>query len=71
MNCGREPGGQNVEDLGICPAAVAQEYDGVKQGKAGGRLCWVVSGTLLQRRGAGHVCEEAEGLPSLQVLQVG
>ncbi len=46
MKCGREPGGENVDGLGICPAAVAEEYEGVNKGKAGGRLCWVVSGTL-------------------------
>ena len=46
MKCGREPGGQKAGERGICPAAVANEYDGVNKGRHAGRFCWVVSGTL-------------------------
>jgi hypothetical protein len=46
MKCGREPGGKNVEQLGVCPAALANQYDGVNKGRYGGRICWVVAGTL-------------------------
>ena len=44
--CGREPGGAHIQDLGICPAAVEKKLDGVHQGKNAGRSCWVVAGTL-------------------------
>jgi hypothetical protein len=45
MKCGREPSGRN-EDLGVCPAAVPGEYDGVNNGKHGGRFCWNLAGSF-------------------------
>lgn len=39
--CGREPGGINVTELGICPVAVEHNLDGVHGGKNGGRCCWI------------------------------
>ncbi len=44
--CGREPGGTRVEQLGVCPAAIAAKVDGLNGGHNGGRTCWAVSGTL-------------------------
>ncbi len=44
--CGREPGGVNVHELGICPAALAKSCDGIHGGTCGGRACWAISGTL-------------------------
>jgi len=44
--CGREPGGEKVRELGVCPAATEQRMDGVHGGKNAGRCCWVVAGTL-------------------------
>jgi hypothetical protein len=44
--CGREPGGEKVRELGICPVTMALKLDGVHGGKAAGRACWVVAGTL-------------------------
>lgn len=44
--CGRQPGGRNAEELGICPAATEKKLDGVHSGINAGRACWVVSGTL-------------------------
>ncbi|ACL16511.1 two-CW domain-containing protein [Methanosphaerula palustris] len=44
--CGREPGGVNVSDLGICPASTEIQTDGVNHGKNGGRACWAISGTM-------------------------
>lgn len=46
MNCGREPGGPMVEELGVCPAAVAEELTGINGGTNGGRICWAVAGTF-------------------------
>ena len=46
MACGRQPGGDNAEALGVCPAALPGEFDGVNQGERGGRFCWAVAGTL-------------------------
>jgi len=44
--CGREPGGEKVAELGVCPAAVETRTDGVNSGKNGGRTCWAISGTM-------------------------
>jgi len=45
-NCGREPGGGHIHDLGICPAATTEIFHGLNGGKNGGRACWFVVGTL-------------------------
>jgi CRP-like cAMP-binding protein len=46
MMCGREQGGKNVAEYGVCPAAVDQSFDGINSGKCGGRICWAVAGTF-------------------------
>jgi hypothetical protein len=45
-NCGREPGGHAVHELGICPATTSDLYDGINGGANAGRICWAVSGTF-------------------------
>ncbi|MCI5147710.1 MAG: hypothetical protein D3923_19775 [Candidatus Electrothrix sp. AR3] len=44
--CGREPEGNGVTELGVCPVSTAQNVDNIHQGVNGGRCCWVVSGSL-------------------------
>ncbi len=46
MKCGRESGGRNAEELGICPAATCEKLDTTHGGKNAGRVCWVVAGTM-------------------------
>jgi CRP-like cAMP-binding protein/tRNA A-37 threonylcarbamoyl transferase component Bud32 len=46
MKCGREPGGANAAELGVCPAASDDSYDGINCGKNAGRFCWAVAGTF-------------------------
>jgi len=46
MECGREPGGTNVGQLGVCPAAVETGLDGVNRGRCAGRACWAIAGTF-------------------------
>lgn len=46
MNCGREPGGNKVDELGVCPAAIEPSFDGINRGENGGRICWFLSRTL-------------------------
>jgi hypothetical protein len=45
-SCGRQPGGDRVAALGVCPAATSAGADGLNQGTSGGRACWVIAGTL-------------------------
>lgn len=47
-NCGREQGGKRVDELGVCPAALDLSFDGINQGKNGGRVCWAVAGTFCE-----------------------
>jgi len=44
--CNREPGGSKTSELGVCPAAVANNVNGINGGKNGGRACWAIAGTL-------------------------
>lgn len=46
MQCGREPGGKNTAELGVCPAAANALPDGINGGVNGGRICWAVRGTM-------------------------
>ena len=46
MTCGREQGGKNFAELGVCPAAVDKSFDGINSGKYGGRICWAIAGTF-------------------------
>lgn len=58
--CGREPGGFNSKELGICPATTERRLDGIHGGKNGGRACWVVAGTFCEGEIQGtFACKEA------------
>jgi hypothetical protein len=46
MGCGREPGGKNAKELGVCAAATDKRLEGVHGGTNAGRACWVVAGTF-------------------------
>lgn len=51
--CGREPGGDKVKELGICPTTTAEGLDGVNRGKNAGRACWVVADTFCEGKTQG------------------
>jgi hypothetical protein len=44
--CGRQPGGNKVQELGVCPVSTHQELSGAHGGTHAGRACWVVAGSL-------------------------
>jgi len=44
--CGRQSGGSNVHEMGICPVTTEKKLDRVHGGTNAGRACWVVGGTL-------------------------
>ena len=44
--CGRETGGINAFQFGVCSAARQTETHGLNHGHNGGRICWAVTGTL-------------------------
>ena len=45
-NCGRQPGGHKVGELGVCPATSFTRADGFLGGHNGGRACAYVTGTF-------------------------
>ncbi len=44
--CDRQPGGAKADELGVCPAAISEEADGINGGCYAGRICWAVGGTF-------------------------
>ena len=45
-SCGREPGGKNITNKGVCSIFENKHLSGINSGQYGGRICWAVSGTL-------------------------
>jgi tRNA A-37 threonylcarbamoyl transferase component Bud32 len=58
--CGREPGGIKSYELGICPAAIDNSFDGINRGKNAGRFCWAVAGTFCGGSAQGTFAEKRE-----------
>lgn len=50
MKCGRQPGGEKVDECGVCPASIESRTDGMNSGKMGGRVCWAITGTFCDGR---------------------
>jgi len=46
MKCGRELGGRNVDEFGVCPVAQEHKLNNINQGENAGRACWAVNGTM-------------------------
>ena len=46
MKCGRQPDGEKVNELGICPATTDSSLNGTNGGENAGRCCWKVAGTF-------------------------
>lgn len=44
--CGRQVGGVNAAELGVCEATREVRLDGVHGGTNGGRACWIIRNTL-------------------------
>jgi hypothetical protein len=53
MSCGREPGGINTPQSGVCPASTDSRLDGVHGGKNAGRACWAVAGSFAKGNAEG------------------
>ena len=60
MECGREPNGKNAGLMGICPAAEDESFEGINDGKYGGRFCWAVTGTFCQDGRQGTYAEKRD-----------
>ena len=58
MKCGREPGGKNEKELGVCPAAIEVKANGIHSGKNGGRSCWAIAGTMCEGKVEGSFAQK-------------
>jgi hypothetical protein len=56
--CGRQPGGDRVAELGVCPVATDDRADGIHGGENGGRCCWAISGSLCKGERQGTYTEK-------------
>lgn len=60
MKCGREPGGKNVKEFGVCPATIEIKASGIHEGHNAGRCCWAVAGTFCEGRPQGTFAQKFE-----------
>lgn len=44
--CGRQPMGEKVNELGVCPVATESKAHGVNDGTNAGRSCWAIAGSF-------------------------
>ena len=64
--CGRQAGGKNVGEMGICPVSVEHRLHGIHDGECAGRACWVVAGSYCGGKEQGtfaqkyHNCEKCD-----------
>ncbi len=56
--CGRELGGKNAFELGVCPVATYIWFDGLHSGRNAGRTCWIVAGTMCGGKVHGSFAEK-------------
>jgi len=51
--CGREPGGYEVDRYGVCSASTSAESNGLNDGKNGGSICWAIAGSFINGKVTG------------------
>ncbi len=64
IKCGREPGGANVDKLGVCKAPLTTRLHKVNGGINGGRICWIIAGTYGAYKSKFVDCTEAHKISS-------
>ena len=67
--CGREIGGDRIDDLGVCPAASNNSSDGINGGKNAGRICWAVAGTFCGGRVQGDFAQKTASCMTCEVFK--
>lgn len=68
-NCGREPGGANAGELGVCPAATDASCSGINSGRNAGRICWAIAGTFCGGKIQGDFAQKSVSCMSCQVFK--
>jgi len=70
MECGREPDGAQVFELGVCPAALKHDHEGQNGGENAGRICWAVSGTFCHGVAQGTFAQKQHSCLACPFLQM-
>lgn len=68
--CGREPGGANAVQFGVCPSAIEDRADGINGGKHGGRACWLIAGTCRAGKIYGTFAEKMDSCVNCDFYQL-
>lgn len=68
--CGRQPQGHQVNDRGVCPAAIEESLDGSHDGINAGRACWIVCGTLCQGKVQGTFAQKFKNCEQCDFYQL-
>lgn len=58
LKCGREPGGEKIHELGVCPVPLEERVNGINDGKNGGRACWAIAGTFCKGKVQGTLAHK-------------
>ena len=69
MKCGRQLGGEKVDNMGMCPAAEPSEYDGTNKGTGVGRFCWAIAGTYCDGKTQGTFAMKLKDCINCKVLK--
>ncbi len=69
-NCGRQPQGAKVRELGLCPASVEHALDDVHEGTNAGRACWIISGTFCQGQVQGTFAQKFKNCEKCDFYQM-
>ena len=58
-HCGREDGGDNVAEFGVCPASTDISSNGLNSGTNAGRICWSIAGTFCNGKVQGDFAQKS------------
>jgi hypothetical protein len=70
MECGRQPDGARVLEMGVCPAARRDPGGPANGGEACGRICWAVAGTYCDDRIQGTSAAERATCAECEVFKL-
>jgi serine/threonine protein kinase len=70
MQCQRQPDGRLVSELGGCPAATDDSFNGINYGKNAGRICWAVAGTCCGGEVQGTFAEKRDSCTGCEFYQM-
>ena len=68
--CGRHPGGNNLKELGECPAVKSFAAHGINNGINGGRGCWAIAGTFCKGAVQGTFADKIESCTACNFYQM-